>query len=152
MTSCKTTGVLGRYKAYDRLRIIGTACCPTCAWHLHVPSGNARLDIEADFLANTGISGISGASKFLTKSHSRLSISSLGSSRRSSDGRIIPIQMAGAILQRTAHHISWLQRPIAASTLSRKPPIHLPSINAAIAGSRTIPSSRPRTVIGHSGP
>ena len=87
--------------------------------------------------------------EFLIKSHFRSPIVSLGSpSQRLSDGRIVPSLMAGPVSLRTAHYISWLQRPIAASTLSRKPLIHMPGIYATIAGSGAIPSSRPRTVVG----
>lgn len=96
---------------------------------------------------------ISKAREFLVKSRFRLSIFSLGSPlQRSSNGCSFPSLMIGLISHRTAHHISWLQQHNAASTLSRKPLIHIPGIFAAIAGSGTIPLSRPGTVFAHSRP
>lgn len=76
---------------------------------------------EADLLANTGISGISGTSKFLTKSHSRQSISSLRSLWRSSDGRIISYLMTEPPSHKAAHtHLN-----IAGSESHRSAPWYL---------------------------
>lgn len=75
--------------------------------HLHIPDGlggNSRLEVGADLLANTGISGISGASKSLNKSQFRLLVLSFKSSQCSTDGHVIPNLMADFPSHKTAHH------------------------------------------------